>query len=211
MNYFKNAKLLGDILIISVTDDKFVDKGPGRPSFSISQRLQFLEQLNCVDYILTSKSKTASNIIKKVKPDVYCKGKDYKNKINSDKNLREEHNALKSVGGKIKFIDTKLYSSSKLINQNNLNNFSDKIKDYISNINKKIDIKKIDSIFNKISNNKILHIGELIIDKYVFTETVGMSGKEATTIVKPVRNINFVGGSGYIANTLANFVKRYFY
>ena len=26
------------------------------------------------------------------------------------------------------------------------------------------------------------------------TETVGMSGKEATTIVKPVRNINFVGG-----------------
>ena len=210
LNYFKNAKLLGDILIISVTDDKFVDKGPGRPSFSISQRLQFLEQLNCVDYILTSKSKTASNIIKKVKPDVYCKGKDYKNKINSDKNLREEHNALKSVGGKIKFIDTKLYSSSKLINQNNLNNFSDKIKDYISNINKKIDIKKIDSIFNKISNNKILHIGELIIDKYVFTETVGMSGKEATTIVKPVRNINFVGGSGYIANTLANFVKKVF-
>ena len=66
LNYFKNAKLLGDILIISVTDDKFVDKGPGRPSFSISQRLQFLEQLNCVDYILTSKSKTASNIIKRL-------------------------------------------------------------------------------------------------------------------------------------------------
>ena len=107
------------------------------------------------------------------------KGKDYKNKINSDKNLREEHNALKSVGGKIKFIDTKLYSSSKLINQNNLNNFSDKIKDYISNINKKIDIKKMIQYLIKYLIIKFCIYRQTIIDKYVFTETVGMSGKEA--------------------------------
>ena len=208
LNYFKKAKLLGDVLIVSVTDDKFVNKGPGRPSFSISQRIQFLEQINCIDFVLPSKAYTACNIIKKIKPNIYCKGKDYKNKIYSDKNLKEELNILKSVGGVIKFIDTKLYSSSSLINQNNLNNFNESINSYITQIKKKIDIKKLDEMFNRISHSKILHLGELIIDKYVFTETIGMSGKEATTIVKPMRNLSFVGGSGYIANILSNFVKK---
>ena len=46
INYFKEAKNLGDILIVSITEDKFVNKGPGRPSFTISQRLQFLEQIS---------------------------------------------------------------------------------------------------------------------------------------------------------------------
>ena len=44
LNYFKKAKLLGDVLIVSVTDDKFVNKGPGRPSFSISQGISLTKE-----------------------------------------------------------------------------------------------------------------------------------------------------------------------
>ena len=39
INYFKSAKKLGDILVVSITNDKFVNKGPGRPAFEIKNRL----------------------------------------------------------------------------------------------------------------------------------------------------------------------------
>ena len=42
INYFKSSKVYGDILVVSVTNDKFVNKGPGRPAFSINNRLKFL-------------------------------------------------------------------------------------------------------------------------------------------------------------------------
>ena len=208
INYFKEAKNLGDILIVSITEDKFVNKGPGRPSFTISQRLQFLEQINIIDYIISSNNLSASNIIKKIKPSFYCKGIEYKKIMQTDINLKDEIRALKTIDGKIKFITTKQYSSSEIINQNHLNNFDEKIQNYIKKIKKLILTNNIDSMFKKNLNSKILHIGELIIDKYVLTETIGMSGKEATTIVKPIKYINFLGGSGYIANLLSNFVRQ---
>ena len=49
-----------------------------------------------VDFIVVSNNLTAVNIIKSIKPNVYCKGMDYKDQINFDKNLNLEINALKS-------------------------------------------------------------------------------------------------------------------
>ena len=63
IEHFMQAKTHGDILVISLTSDKFVNKGPGRPFFSINQRLKFLSSLKVVDYVVESKSKTALNII----------------------------------------------------------------------------------------------------------------------------------------------------
>ena len=36
INYFRSSKKYGNILVVSVTSDKFVNKGPGRPAFSIT-------------------------------------------------------------------------------------------------------------------------------------------------------------------------------
>ena len=42
LNYFRSAKKLGHLLVVSITGDQFVNKGPGRPAFSISNRIKFL-------------------------------------------------------------------------------------------------------------------------------------------------------------------------
>ena len=34
LRHFKEAKSHGDILVVSITPDKFVNKGPGRPFFN---------------------------------------------------------------------------------------------------------------------------------------------------------------------------------
>ena len=119
INYFKSAKKYGNILVVSVTNDKYVNKGPGRPAFSIDNRLKFLQEIECIDYLYASNDLTSEKVIKNLKPNYYCKGNDYsKSQIKNDKNLKKEINTLKSVKGKFKIIKEANFSSSQFINEN---------------------------------------------------------------------------------------------
>ena len=105
ISYFKSSKIYGNILVVSVTGDKFVNKGPGRPAFSISNRLKFLQAIDCIDYLYVSNDVTAEKVIKNLKPNFYCKGGDYsKNLTKNDNNLKKEINALKTVKGTFKIV-----------------------------------------------------------------------------------------------------------
>ena len=49
--YLNSAKKFGDVLIISITNDKNVNKGPGRPRFSEYDRAMMLSSLSIVDFV----------------------------------------------------------------------------------------------------------------------------------------------------------------
>jgi rfaE bifunctional protein kinase chain/domain/rfaE bifunctional protein nucleotidyltransferase chain/domain len=209
INYFKEAKNLGDILIVSVTSDKFVNKGPGRPAFTITNRIKFLQEINCINYVCVSSSKTAENIILNLKPNFYCKGEDYSsNRIKFDENLKKEITAVKSFGGKFKVIKQPSFSSSKIINDNSYQNLDLKSKKFIEETRKKYSSNQIHDEVIKISDKKILIVGETIVDNYITTDAVGKSGKEPVMVVKKKKQIKFLGGVGYIANLCSSFAKE---
>ena len=79
LKHFKSAKKYGDILVISVTPDKFVQKGFERPYFNSEQRMESLASIEVVDFVILNNSTNAVDIIKKIKPNYYVKGPDYKN------------------------------------------------------------------------------------------------------------------------------------
>ena len=103
LKYFDQAKKLGDILVVSVTSDKYVNKGKNRPLFNISKRIFFLKKLKNIDFV-----------IKSVQPNIYCKGPDYISK-KKDINLKKEIEILKKFKGKYIALNHKKYSSSKII------------------------------------------------------------------------------------------------
>ena len=78
INHFQEAKGFGDIVIVSVTSDKFVNKGPNRPAFNEQNRLKALAALKDIDYVVLNKFPMAVPAIREIKPDIYCKGQDYK-------------------------------------------------------------------------------------------------------------------------------------
>ena len=208
ISYFKSAKKYGNILVVSVTNDKFVNKGPGRPAFSINNRLKFLQEIECIDYLYTSNDLTAEKVIKNLKPNFYCKGNDYLGyQKKNDENLKKEINALKKIKGKLKIINEISFSSSHFINENNLQNFNQDCRNYISLVRKKFHLKQIIQNFYKIKKKRVLIIGETIIDKYITTETIGKSGKESMLVLKPKKEIKFLGGTAYIANLCSSFIK----
>ena len=137
IKHFEEAKKNGDILIVSVTSDKYVKKGLGRPVFNIHDRILSLSSLSLVNFVTVSDSVSANKVIKNIKPDVYFKGKDYK-VLSKDptKNIILEKREVEKYGGKIVFSSSELNSSSKLLFQNNMI-FPEHVTKFLSSLKKK--------------------------------------------------------------------------
>jgi len=137
IKHLKMAKEYGDKLVVTITADEFVNKGPGKPIFNQKLRAEAIASLEMVDFVAINSSSTAVNPIKYIKPNIYCKGKDYKNyNLDTTNQIKKEASAIKSVGGRIIHTITELFSSSKIINQTNLN-LSNEQKTFINKIKKK--------------------------------------------------------------------------
>ena len=79
LRHLKEAKKYGTILIVSLTKDKYVLKGPDRPYYNEKLRAEMIATIEFVNYVTFSNSKSAIDVIKKIKPHYYIKGKDYSN------------------------------------------------------------------------------------------------------------------------------------
>ena len=72
IRHLQEAKRQGDILFVTLTADKYVNKGPGRPVFSETLRAENLSALSCVDYVGIVYAETAEEPISKIKPRIYA-------------------------------------------------------------------------------------------------------------------------------------------
>ena len=66
IKHFKKAKAFGDYLIVSITKDEFINKGPGRPIFNHFQRIEYLKELQIIDDVFLSEGSSATEVIKKL-------------------------------------------------------------------------------------------------------------------------------------------------
>ncbi|MBI5212632.1 MAG: adenylyltransferase/cytidyltransferase family protein, partial [Nitrospirae bacterium] len=79
VRYLKEAKKLGDILIIGLNSDSSVAKlKPGRPINAESHRAEVLASLEMIDYVTVFSGGGGGGLIKFLKPDVLVKGGDWK-------------------------------------------------------------------------------------------------------------------------------------
>lgn len=208
INHFKEAKNLGDILVVSITGDNYVRKGPNRPAFNFKQRMEAIASLEIVDFVYLNNNPTSVEVIKYLKPKIYCKGPDYKkNEDDITGNINKESQELKKNKGKIVYTRSETYSSSKLINDYSLI-YNDSQKKFLKKVSSNFNFEKLKSLINEFSNLNISVFGELIIDRYVFSSVLGKSGKEPHLVAKRLHDENYIGGSGAIANHLSTFCKK---
>jgi rfaE bifunctional protein nucleotidyltransferase chain/domain len=205
LRHFKRAKAEGDLLVVTVTPDRFVNKGPGRPVFTEALRLESLAALEDIDYVLLNDSPDAIFAIKKIKPDLYVKGLEYSNAAaDVTGKISQEVQAVESVGGKVFFTDEIVFSSSSLLNQF----FDPKSPEAAAFLDRLRTEYHVDEIIGKIedlSTLKVLVIGDAIIDEYQYADPMGQSGKGHHMVVRSLGKDVFLGGSLIIANHLAQF------
>ena len=77
---FKEAKKLGDVLIVAVNDDRSIRKikGASRPIFPLDERLEILEAIEHIDYLIPFTEETPHKLISVLLPDVLVKGEDWR-------------------------------------------------------------------------------------------------------------------------------------
>lgn len=205
IRHFQAAKRQGDVLIVTLTPDEHVGKGPGRPVFSQALRAEFLASLACVDHVAINEWPTAVNTIKILKPNVYVKGSDY---ADPEKDLTgriaEEEAAVKSVGGKIHFTDEITFSSTNLLNTY-FDVFPRGTQEFLKELR---EIHDVDSVIEKLEGLKtlkVLVVGDTIIDEYYYCEPMGKSPKETIISTQYKSQEVFAGGILAVANHVAGF------
>ena len=208
IKHFEEAKSYGDILVVTATADEFVNKGPNRPAFTSNLRLQALASLEVVDYAAVNDWPTALEAIKILKPDIYCKGPDFKNHADDiTGKIVEEEDAVKSVGGMIRYTTDITFSSSNLLNRFGDVN-SKPQKSFIEQLKAQYSFEDIKKLIDDLKDTKVLVIGETIVDQYVFCEALGKSGKEPVLVLRDIETEQYIGGAAAIARHLADFCSE---
>jgi bifunctional ADP-heptose synthase (sugar kinase/adenylyltransferase) len=104
---------MGDVLVVTITADEFVDKGEGRPAFAEELRAESLAALECVDFVVVTASPTAVEAIRLLRPDYYVKGQAAADSRSA--RFRLETEMVHAVGGEVRFTHEDVFSSTGLL------------------------------------------------------------------------------------------------
>ncbi len=205
IKHFEAARRLGNVLIVTITPDRFVNKGSHRPAFTETLRAEALAALACIDYVAINRRPTAVEIIGDLKPDVYVKGSvTAPGKRDHSDAITLEQEAIAAVGGRFVLTNEETFSSSTLINRF-LEVFTPEAKAFLSSFRARHTAAQVVAHLEALRPLKVLTIGETIIDEYVFCDAMGRTNKEAVLVVGENRTDTYAGGILAIANHVSGF------
>ncbi len=205
IKHLEAARKLGDLLVVTITPDRFVNKGPHRPAFPERLRAEALASLACVDFVAINEWPTAVETIERLRPSFYVKGivREAGKRDHTDA-IDKEENAVKATGGQLVLTDEETFSASALINRFT-DVFSTETKAFLEQFRMRHTPEEIVGYLQAIRKLKVLIVGETIIDEYQFCSVMGKSGKEPVLAALHNRTEQYAGGAPAIANHISNF------
>lgn len=203
LNHLAEAKAHGEFLVVTVTSDRYVNKGPGRPYFSDENRALVLAGLELVDLVAISDFPDALTALDCVKPSVYAKGPDYVNAAEDITGMISlEKSKCEAHGGKVVFTSGQTMSSSKLRNEMIMND-SGEFGKWLPRFRERVSELDVSNLFESIKGLRVLVLGEGIIDEYVMSEALGKSSKDPVLAFKIGDRERQLGGSFAVAKHAA--------
>lgn len=208
IRHFQAARALGDALVVTITPDRHVNKGPGRPVFTEMLRAETIAEFESVDFVAINEWPTAVETIKKIKPHIYVKGKDYADSDSDETHgIVLEKEAIESIGGNIHFTDGITFSSSSLLNEY-FGIYPEQAQEFLKEFRKRYSAESVIERLKTLKNLRVLVIGETILDEYVFVSPIGKPPKGNHIAVRLLNSEIHAGGVLACANHLANFCDR---
>lgn len=117
IKYFQAAKKMGDVLVVTVTPDVYMDKGHGRPVFNQELRAESIAALECVDYVAINKWPTAEETLRLLRPHIYVKGQEFEKLEDKTGKIQREYKVIQEIGAELRFTHEIVFSSTNLLNR----------------------------------------------------------------------------------------------
>lgn len=208
IRHFEAAKGRGDVLVVTITPDQFVAKGPSRPVFNERLRAESVAALACVDYVAVNEWPTAVETIKLLRPHIYAKGSDYQDRDRDlTRAILREEEAVREVGGEIAFTTEISFSSTELLNQF-YNVYPEESRQFLGKFKLRYTGEDVIERLRGLAGIQVLVIGEAIIDEYHYCQPVGKSPKESIVSTRHLKEESFAGGVLACANHVAGFCRN---
>jgi rfaE bifunctional protein nucleotidyltransferase chain/domain len=112
LRYLRAARRCGDWLVVAVNDDGSARrlKGKGRPVQNAAERAGLVAAVRGVDRVVLFSGRTVGAVIRRLRPDVHCKGTDY------TAGTVPERDLVTAYGGKVRIAgDPKRHSSTAVL------------------------------------------------------------------------------------------------
>ena len=192
--HLEEARALGDVLVVTVTADKFVRKGPGRPFFKDALRARTLAALSCVDYVVSVPHVGATEAIAAIRPNVFCRGKEDEQRSEPDPAVAEALAAAKAVGAEVRYVGSVSYSSTRLLN-NHFDHLPTGVKDFCAALARDYSGKDLQDAVESFAGVKTLVIGDTIFDRYSYVKVQGLTSKNRIISGRYLREETQCGGA----------------
>jgi len=116
--HLASAASMCDALIVSVTADQYVNKGPDRPIFEDKYRAEMLAGLACVDGVVISNYPSAIDVLERLRPNLFFKGQEYHlPSHDTNPNFIKEREFAESLGIEVKHTFEETFSSTETLNR----------------------------------------------------------------------------------------------
>lgn len=202
VRHLRQAKSLGDALLVSVTADSLINKGQGRPLIPEELRAENLAALEFVDYVHIAAEPTAVELLEAAQPDVYVKGKEYER--NRDPRFQAERAVVEKHGGRVVFSSGDVvFSSTALIAamERSVDPYAQRLAE-LSRLDS-LAGPALFSIISQMRGKRIVIVGEPIIDTYILCDRPEVAGESPIMTLRPLEARQYDGGAMVLARHAA--------
>jgi rfaE bifunctional protein kinase chain/domain/rfaE bifunctional protein nucleotidyltransferase chain/domain len=209
IRYLEFAKRQGDLLVVTLTGDSEISKHEDRPYIPQELRAENLAALMCVDCVYVDPKPTAEDILSKVRPDVYVKGREYEG--SNEPGFLAERRIVEGYGGRIIFSSGEIvFSSSKLIEQMPRTSEMESHRLNLLCKRRGIRLENLASILEDMRDLHVLIVGDIVIDRYVFCDALGVANEAPMMSLAQLDEFSYVGGAAIVARHVAAMGARPF-
>lgn len=206
IHHLQLARSLGDLLIVTVSADPHVNKGPARPLVPDALRAGSLAALECVDWVYVNPHTTAVELLEALRPDVYVKGKEYEQ--NRDPRFLAERDTVVRHGGRVVCSSGDvIFSSTHLIDQlggrGPMNDYFNHEKLRLLRGRHGLTSAHLHGLVSRFRGKKVVVLGDYILDRYHFCDATGVAGESPMMSLRALGAQDYDGGAAVIALHLA--------
>ncbi len=199
LRFLNFAKKQGDLLVIALINQATIASfGDNDDYYTEAERAEGVASLEMTDavYILEN---SIVDLIHKVKPDFYIKGREFEA---TRELIADEISAVEKHQGQIVFSSGEVDHSNFKMDRFQ-NSFAAihkrKVEFFKTCMKQDISLGKLKSVVDDFHKQKILVIGDTIVDQFVSCDTLGVSSEAPVLAIREIENKEFIGGAAIIA------------
>ena len=195
------ARSKADVLIASLTADRWIDKGANRPHVPEHLRAMNIAAFEMVDFVIIDDARDALGLIEFIQPDYFAKGFEYAGA--SAPATAEEARALAAYGGELIFTPGDVVMSSTRV----LNEYAkpslgvEKLAVVMERYGVTFD--RLRATLDGFTGKHVHVVGDTIVDSLTHVALIGSAGKTPTLSVLHETRTDHVGGAGIVAKHCA--------